>query len=123
MDDNNRVSDPPPPNMRNNLALVALLVEVNERDILIGDYMISSNVKNRSSMIYPYFRLNNFQLRLDVINLFLNNLPFYGRTNENPHYHLSRFIEYSGKFKYHGVNEKSLRMRLFPHTLKNKTSE
>ena len=58
-----------------------------------------------------------------MINLFSNNIPFYGRSDENPHYHLAHFLEYCGNFKYQGINEKALRMRLFPHTLKDKARE
>ncbi|KAL2465745.1 Uncharacterized protein Adt_41596 [Abeliophyllum distichum] len=111
MDDNNRVHDPPPVDMRNNPAPMAQPVEVNERDILIGEYMMHPIVENRSSTIYPHFGLKNFQLRSDVINLFSNNLSFYERTDENAHYHLSRFIEYCENFKYHGINEEALRTR------------
>ena len=85
--------------------------------------MIPPVIKNCSGIVYPPYGHDNFQLRPDVINLFSNNIPFYGRSDKNPHYHLSHFLEYCGNFKYQGINEKALKMRLFPHTLKDKARE
>ncbi|KAL2513317.1 Uncharacterized protein Adt_18917 [Abeliophyllum distichum] len=119
----NRDNDQLHANVVNNLAPIARPDEVNGRDILMGEYMMPLIVENRSSIIYLPYRHDNFQLRLAVMNLFLNNLPFYGRTDENPHYHISRFDEYCRNFKYHGVNEEVLKMMLFPHTLKDKARE
>ncbi|XP_052197378.1 uncharacterized protein LOC127804544 [Diospyros lotus] len=107
----------------NQLVQVERTVEINERDILMGDFMMPPVVENRSSIVYPPYGHDNFQLRPDVINLFSNNIPFYGRIDENPHYHLSRFLEYCGNFKYQGINEEAMRMRLFPHNLKDKARE
>ncbi|XP_052197380.1 uncharacterized protein LOC127804545 [Diospyros lotus] len=107
----------------NQLVPMAQPVEVNERDILMGDFMMPPLIENRSSIIYPPYGHENFQLRPDVINLFANNIPFYGMSEENPHYHLSRFLEYCGNFKYQGINEEALKMRLFPHTLKDRARE
>ncbi|KAL2533230.1 Retrotrans gag domain-containing protein [Abeliophyllum distichum] len=123
MDDNNRVRDPPLVDVRNNFVPMVRPVEVNERVILMGEYMMPLIVENQSSIIYPPYGHDNFQLRPDVINLFSNNLQFYGKTDKNPHYHISRFIEYCENFKHHGVNKEALRMRLFPHTLKDKARE
>jgi len=107
----------------NQLVQIAQPIEVNEWDILMGDFMMPLVIENRSSIIYLPYGHENFQLRPDVINLFANNIPFYGMSEENPHYHLSRFLEYYGNFKYQGINEEALKMRLFPHTLKDKARE
>ncbi|XP_052179914.1 uncharacterized protein LOC127793168 [Diospyros lotus] len=107
----------------NQLVQVERTVEINERDILMRDFMMPPVVENRSSVVYLPYRHDNFQLRLDVINLFSNNIPFYERSDENSHYHLSRFLEYCGNFKYQGINEEALKMRLFSHTLKDKARE
>ncbi|KAL2518519.1 Uncharacterized protein Adt_14766 [Abeliophyllum distichum] len=97
--DDNRNQNQLPADQRNNLAPVARPVEVNERDILMDEYMMLPIVENRSSIIYPPYGHDNFQLRLDVINLLSNNVPFYGVTDENPHYHISRFDEYCRNFQ------------------------
>ncbi|KAL2542706.1 Uncharacterized protein Adt_03684 [Abeliophyllum distichum] len=114
--EDNRIRDPLPADVINNLSPIARPAEVNELDNLMGEYMMPLIVENRSSIIYPPYGHDNFQLRSDVINLFLNNVSLYGRTDENPHYHISHFDEYCENFKYHGVNEEAIMIRLFPHT-------
>ncbi|KAL2497361.1 Retrotrans gag domain-containing protein [Abeliophyllum distichum] len=121
--DDNQVRDRLPADVRNNPAPMARPIEVNERDILMGEYLMPLIVENWSSKIYPPYGHDIFQMRPDMINLFSNNMPFYGRTDKNPHYHICHFDEYCRNFKYHSVNEESLRMRLFPHTLKDKVRE
>ncbi|KAL2526155.1 Uncharacterized protein Adt_11209 [Abeliophyllum distichum] len=110
MDDNFWVRDPPPTDMDNIPVPMVRAVKVNEKDILMGEYMMPPIVENRSIIIYLPYGYDNFQLRPDVINLFSNNLHFYGRTDENLHFHHSHFM------KYQGVNKETLRMRLFTHS-------
>ncbi|KAL2485414.1 Uncharacterized protein Adt_30170 [Abeliophyllum distichum] len=108
--DDNRIQNQLPANEINNQAPIARSVEVNERDILMGEYVMPLIVKNWSSIVYPPYGHDNFQLRLDVMNLFLNNLPFYGIIDENLHYHIFCFDKYCRNFKYHGVNEEALKI-------------
>ncbi|XP_022883489.1 uncharacterized protein LOC111400305 [Olea europaea var. sylvestris] len=96
---------------------------VNEEDMLFGDFMNPPVVENESSIVYPPYGHPNIQLRPDVISLFSNTIPFYGRIDENPHSHVARFIENVGNFKYEGVNVEMIQMRLFVHTLKDKARE
>ncbi|KAL2491821.1 Retrotrans gag domain-containing protein [Abeliophyllum distichum] len=102
---------------------MARSVKINERDILMDKYMMPHIVENWSSIIYLPYGHDNFQLRPDVINFFSNNLPFYGITDENPHYHIFRFDKYYGNFKYHDINEEALKMRHSLYTLKDKARE
>ncbi|XP_022855443.1 uncharacterized protein LOC111376700 [Olea europaea var. sylvestris] len=96
---------------------------VNEEDMLFGDFMNPPVVENESSIVCPPYGHPNFQLRPDVISLFSNTIPFYGRIDENPRSHVARFIENVGNFKYEDVNVEAIRMRLFVHTLKDKARE
>ncbi|KAL2512718.1 Uncharacterized protein Adt_18318 [Abeliophyllum distichum] len=90
--EDNRVQDQLLADGINNQAPIARPVEVNERDILMGEYIIPP-------IVDPPYGHDNFQLRPDVMNLFSNNLPFYGMIDENLHYHISRFDEYCGNFQ------------------------
>ncbi|KAL2527146.1 Uncharacterized protein Adt_12200 [Abeliophyllum distichum] len=78
---------------------------------------------DRSSIIYPAFGRNDFQLRADLINLFSNNLQFYGKANENPNTHLSRFLRMCRNFQFQRMNEDAIRLRLFPFTLRDRAFE
>ncbi|KAL2526390.1 uncharacterized protein Adt_11444 [Abeliophyllum distichum] len=118
MGDNNRIRDPPLADAENLLA-----VEVNERDIILGEYMMPPIVENRSSIIHPSYGHDNFQLRPDVINVFSNNLPFLGELIKIciiTSLALWNTVETSN---IKGLNEEALRIRLFSHTLKDKAWE
>ncbi|KAL2497859.1 Uncharacterized protein Adt_23409 [Abeliophyllum distichum] len=58
----------------------------------MAQFLTPAAAPDRSSIVYPAFGRNDFQLRADLINLFSNHLQFYGKTNENPNTHLSRFL-------------------------------
>ncbi|KAL2491300.1 Uncharacterized protein Adt_26928 [Abeliophyllum distichum] len=61
-------------------------------------FLTPAAASNRSSIVYPAFGRNNFQLRADLINLFSNHLQFYGKVTENPNTHLSRFLRMCHNF-------------------------
>lgn len=96
---------------------------VDEGNMLVGDFMIPQIVQCQSSIVYPPFGQPNFQLRTDVIHLFQNGHQFYGRAEENPHTHVSRFMEMCQNFSYPGISVDAIRLRLFPHTLRDKAIE
>ncbi|KAL2466165.1 Uncharacterized protein Adt_42016 [Abeliophyllum distichum] len=58
----------------------------------MAQFLTLAAAPDRSSIVHPSFGQNDFQLRADMINLFSNNLQFYGKANENPNTHLSRFL-------------------------------
>ncbi|KAL2461702.1 Uncharacterized protein Adt_45122 [Abeliophyllum distichum] len=51
-----------------------------------------------SSIVYPVFGRHNFQLRVNLINLFSYNLQFYGKAYENLNTHLSIFLRMCRNF-------------------------
>ncbi|KAL2525542.1 Uncharacterized protein Adt_10596 [Abeliophyllum distichum] len=85
----------------------------------MAQFLTPAAAPDRSSIVYPAFGRNDFQLRADLINLFSNHLQFYGKTNENPNTHLSRFLRMCHNFQFQGVNEDAIRLRLFPYTLRD----
>ncbi|KAL6573188.1 hypothetical protein OROMI_012804 [Orobanche minor] len=112
------------PIAQNNQPLQNQIVpELDEDNMLFGEFMIPPSLSVQTSVIYPPFGVDNFQIRPDVINLFSNNNSFYGRTDENPYLHINRFVEVCGNFKYPNVNDEEIKMRLFVHTLKDRARE
>ncbi|KAL2526166.1 Uncharacterized protein Adt_11220 [Abeliophyllum distichum] len=67
--------------------------EIDEDNMLVGDFLTPQIIQNQSSIVYPPFGQPNFQLKTNVIHLFQNRHQFYGRAEENPHTHISRFLE------------------------------
>ncbi|KAL2497635.1 Uncharacterized protein Adt_23185 [Abeliophyllum distichum] len=53
---------------------------------------------DRSSIVYPAFGRHDFQLRVDLINLFSNNLQFYRNVHESLNTRLSRFLQMCHNF-------------------------
>jgi len=59
----------------------------------------------------------NFQINYGMIQM----LPiFLGLTNENPYQHVRKFEDICGTMKYNQMTEESLKLRLFPFSLKEK---
>ncbi|KAL2471363.1 Uncharacterized protein Adt_39499 [Abeliophyllum distichum] len=85
----------------------------------MAQFLAPAAAPDRSSIVYPAFGRNDFQLRADLINLFSNQMQFYGKTTENPNTHLSRFLRMCQNFQFQGVNEDAIRLRLFPYTLRD----
>ncbi|KAL2518317.1 Uncharacterized protein Adt_14564 [Abeliophyllum distichum] len=65
----------------------------------MAQFLTLAAAPDRSSIVYPSFGRNNFQLRADLINLFSNHLQFYGKATENPNTHLFRFLPKVAKMK------------------------
>ncbi|CAI9775914.1 unnamed protein product [Fraxinus pennsylvanica] len=91
--------------------------------MLIGDFMTLQIIQSQSSIVYPPFVQPNFQLKTNIIYLFQNGHQFYGRAEENPHTHVSRFLEGCQHFRYQGISNDVIRLRLFSHTLHDKVLE
>ncbi|KAL2532014.1 Uncharacterized protein Adt_05365 [Abeliophyllum distichum] len=93
--------------------------EDDDGNMPMAQFLTPAATLDRSSIVYPAFSRNDFQLRADLINLFSNNLEFYGKANENPNTHLSRFLRMCRNFQFQGVNEDAIQLRLFPYTLRD----
>lgn len=99
-----------------------LAVEEDGNTIL-GDFMAPLVVQSQSSIVYPPFGQPNFQLKINVIQLFQNGHQYHGMASENPHTHISRFLVMCQHFGYQGISDDAIRLRLFSHTLRDKALE
>ncbi|XP_022891637.1 uncharacterized protein LOC111406443 [Olea europaea var. sylvestris] len=97
--------------------------EINEGDLPVSMFLTPIAAPMRSSIVYPDFGVNNFQIRPDWINLMSNTLQFYGLPQENPNTHISRFLRNCQNFHAPGVNEDAIKLRLFPFTLRDAALE
>ncbi|KAL2504306.1 Uncharacterized protein Adt_19927 [Abeliophyllum distichum] len=74
--------------------------EDDEGNMPMTQFLTPAAAPDRSSIVYPAFGRNDFQLRADLINIFSNNLQLYGKANENPNAHLSRFLQMCRNFQF-----------------------
>ncbi len=115
-------SNLPHPNLmeqqRDNMAQQANLVEENQR-MSIRDYAAPKRVGDLSCIRRPPIDSTNFEIKPITISL-LNNVQFGGLANEDPNLHISSFLEVCELFRYNGVSDDAVRLRLFPFTLRDK---
>ncbi|KAA3477291.1 oligopeptide transporter 4-like [Gossypium australe] len=60
---------------------------------------------------------NNFEIKPTMIQMIQNNLQFRGTMTEDPNQHLKLFLQFCDTFKYKGVMDDVIRLRLFPSLL------
>ena len=84
-------------------------VVVNEGNMLVGDFMTPQIIQSQSSIVYPPFGQPNFRLSPMSFICFKNGHQFYGKADENPHTHVSQFLEMCQHFKYQGISDDSIK--------------
>ncbi|KAL0285265.1 UNVERIFIED_CONTAM: hypothetical protein Sangu_2459800 [Sesamum angustifolium] len=75
-----------------------------------SDAMISSIAK-------PTVQANNFETKPFIIQIIRSSVQFSGLLEEDPNKHLSNFLEICDTFKFIGVNDGAVRLRIFPFSL------
>ncbi|XP_052175408.1 uncharacterized protein LOC127790153 [Diospyros lotus] len=82
----------------NQLVQMERAVEINERDILMGDFMMPPVVENRSSIVYPPYGHDNFQLRLNLAKILTERQPstWPSNTEVNPKEQVNAITTRSG---------------------------
>ncbi|KAI4312445.1 hypothetical protein MLD38_037255 [Melastoma candidum] len=67
----------------------------------------------------PAIQAHNFEIKLSILHM-IENSSFGGLSNEDPHWHLTRFEDLGDTFRCNGVSAEAVRMRLFPFSLQDK---
>ncbi|KAA3456945.1 oligopeptide transporter 4-like [Gossypium australe] len=73
----------------------------------------------RENINHSMINANNFETKLTMIRMIQKNLQFCGSMNEDPNQHLKRFLTIYNPFKYNGVIDDAIRLRLFHFSLIN----
>ena len=87
---------------------------------LLRDYAMPQVTGIQSSIHRPVIQANNFEIKSSTIQMIQNSVQFGGLPNDNPNDHLVNFLEICDTFKYNGVTDDAVRLRLFPFTLRGK---
>lgn len=72
----------------------------------------------QSSIIRPAITATHFETK--PIYMIQNSVQFGGLPSDDPNDHLINFMEICDTFKYNGVTDDAIRLRLFPFTLRDK---
>ncbi|KAK8949196.1 hypothetical protein KSP39_PZI005990 [Platanthera zijinensis] len=74
--------------------------------------------------IYPGFgpAITNqqFEIKPAILNIIRNNAQFSGMATEDAHLHLADFSEICATFRYAGIPDDTVKLRLFPFSLRDK---
>ncbi|KAG9458223.1 hypothetical protein H6P81_002731 [Aristolochia fimbriata] len=81
------------------------------------DYVTQSPNTHMTSIITPTIQANNFDIKPQIIVMLQNHYQFSGLANEDPNEHFGRFLDLCATFKYNGVSDDAIRLRLFKFTL------
>ena len=74
----------------------------------------------QSSIRRPPIQAEDFEIKPEFIQMIQRSNQFLGLPSENPYDHLMQFLHLCDTFKWNGVSEDAIRLRLFPFSLKDK---
>ena len=74
----------------------------------------------QSSIIRLAISANTFEIKSSIIQMIQNSVQFGGSPTEDPNMHIRDFIEICDTFKFNGVTEDAIKLRLFPFSLRDK---
>ena len=103
-------------------ALQVVMAEGAPRDNqrALRDYATPRINELQSSITRPAIAANSFEIKPGTIQMVQNSVQFGGMANDDPNEHLMSFIEICETFKFNGVSDDAVRLRLFPFTLRDK---
>ncbi|GKU88967.1 hypothetical protein SLEP1_g3172 [Rubroshorea leprosula] len=86
----------------------------------LGSYATPSLEGIASSIRRSAIQANNFEIKPAIIQMIQQTVQFSGLPNENPYSHIASFLEICNTFKANGVSNDSVRLTLFPFSLRDK---
>ncbi|KAL0401527.1 UNVERIFIED_CONTAM: hypothetical protein Slati_4182600 [Sesamum latifolium] len=70
-----------------------------------------------SSIVKPSVEANNFEINPSIIQIIRSSVQFYGLPDDDLNKHLMNFLEICDTFRFNGVSNDAVRLRIFPFSL------
>ncbi|XP_063946069.1 uncharacterized protein LOC108212402 [Daucus carota subsp. sativus] len=93
---------------------------VDDKDRAIRQYAAPCFEELNSGIIRPDIQATQFELKPVMFQMLQTIGQFSGMPTEDPHLHLRVFMEISDSFKFQGVPEDALRLKLFPYSVRDR---
>ncbi|KAL8089427.1 hypothetical protein AgCh_039037 [Apium graveolens] len=77
----------------------------------------------QSNIIHPAIQANTFKIKPGTIQMVQNSVSFGGAATEDPNMHIRNFVEICSTFKYNGVTDEAIKLRLLPFSLRDKAKD
>ena len=89
------------------------MAKQNERKAL-RNYVVPSLTGANSCIIAPIIQVNNFKLKLGLIQMVQHTCQFRGFPHDDPNEHISSFLEICDKQRINSVSPEVIKLKLFP---------
>ncbi|KAH7688674.1 Retrotransposon gag domain-containing protein [Dioscorea alata] len=87
----------------------------------LSDYERPQFTSDEFGVQAPAMPANNIEIKASTIGMIQNSVQFDELADEDPHAHLSRFLQICSIFKINSVSDDAIRLRLFPFSLRGAT--
>ena len=85
----------------------------------LGDFAMPDISGSFGGIVAPAIANDNFEIKPSIIQMVQNN-QFGGLQGEDPYAHILTFLNVCATFKFNGVTDDAIRLRLFPFSVKDK---
>ncbi|KAL0420900.1 UNVERIFIED_CONTAM: hypothetical protein Slati_3112900 [Sesamum latifolium] len=81
------------------------------------EYLFPTADGTISNIAKPAVQANNFEIKPAIIQIIRSSVQFSSLPDEDPNKHLANFLEICDTFRFNGVSDDAVRLRIFPFSL------